>query len=275
MSKIRGSTVLVTGAAGGIGGQLATWLALEEARLVLWDVDAPRLDDAVDYLRSGLGAEVQGYPCDVSDRSAVHATAERVAREVGPVDILVNNAGLGGGLGLLELPEERIAQTFGVNTLALFWTCKAFLPSMVERNRGHIVTVASAAGLLGVPRLADYCSSKWAAVGFNDALRRELRRLAPAVRTTLVCTSFVRGSTYRAARSPLPHLLPVLRECDVAERIVRAILHDEARVAQPPLLGVVPALHALPTRAFDALAERLGVGQLMDRVTMRPGTAPA
>jgi len=95
------------------------------------------------------------------------------------------------------------------------------------------------------------------------------------VRTTLVCTSFVQGSTYLAARSPLPHLLPVLRECDVAERIVRAILHDEARVTHPALLAILPALHALPTRAFDALAERLGVGQLMDRVTMRSGAAAA
>ena len=85
----------------------------------------------------------------------------------------------------------------------------------------------------------------------------------------------MQGSAYSGARSPLPHLLPVLREADVAERVVRAIMHDEVRVTLPPLLGLMPALHALPARAFDALAERLGVGSLMDQVTVRPVSAAA
>ena len=87
---------------------------------------------------------------------------------MGLVDILINNAGIVSGQSLLEIEDEKIEATFGVNTLSLFWTAKAFLPAMVERNHGHIVTIASSAGLVGVSKLTDYCASKWAAVGFEN-----------------------------------------------------------------------------------------------------------
>ncbi|MDK2413478.1 SDR family NAD(P)-dependent oxidoreductase, partial [Aphanizomenon sp. 202] len=97
--------------------------------------------------------------------------------EVGKVDILVNNAGIVTGKHFMDSPDDHIVRTFQVNTFAHFWTVKAFLNDMLDSNKGHIVNVASMAGWLGCNSLVDYCSSKFAAVGFDEALKLELKVL--------------------------------------------------------------------------------------------------
>ena len=97
---------------------------------------------------------------------------------------------------------------------------------MIQRNRGHIVTIASASGLIGVARLADYASSKWAAVGFDESLRAELSKVAPGVMTTVVCPFYINTGMFRGVRSRFPFLLPILEEDDVARRVVHAIQTD-------------------------------------------------
>lgn len=88
-----------------------------------------------------------------------------------------------------------IERSFSVNTLAHFWTVKAFLPTMLERDHGHIVSIASMAGHVGIPKLIDYCSSKFAAVGFDEALRLELDTLgADGVHTTVICPYFIQAT---------------------------------------------------------------------------------
>jgi all-trans-retinol dehydrogenase (NAD+) len=187
MTEIAGRNVLVTGAASGLGRLMAQEFAALGGHTILWDVDRENLERVQAELEATTGRPARAHVCDVSRREEVYRAAEQVKRESGPVDVLVNNAGVVSGRRLLELPDEKIELTFGVNTLALFWTAKAFLPDMIGRNRGHVVTIASASGLIGVAQLADYSASKWAAVGFDESLRAELRRLAPGVRTTVVC----------------------------------------------------------------------------------------
>ena len=83
-------------------------------------------------------------------------------------------AGIVSGTALLDTPDAKIMRTFDVNILAHFWTLKAFLPQMIERKLGHVVNVASLAGHSGINKLVDYCASKFAAVGLDEALRVEL-----------------------------------------------------------------------------------------------------
>jgi all-trans-retinol dehydrogenase (NAD+) len=180
------------------------------------------------------------------------------------VDVLVNNAGVVGGRPLLELSDAQIETTFAVNTLALFWTTRAFLPAMIERGSGHLVTIASASALIGVAKLSDYAASKWAAMGFDESLRAELRTLAPGVRTTVVCPYYVDTGMFRGVRSRFPRLLPILREEDVAAAIVRAVQRDRRRLVLPPLVGLLPLLRVLPVGAFDRIATFLGVNASMD-----------
>ena len=153
--------------------------------------------------------------------------------------------------------------------LALFWTGKAFLPSMIERNRGHIVTIASASGLIGVARLVDYAASKWAA----DRLRRVAARRAAQGRagrlTTVICPYYINTGMFRGVQSRFPFLLPILEEDDVAARVVHAIQTDRRRLIMPWLFHLVPVMRFLPVGLFDWVANFLGVNASMDEFVGR------
>jgi len=232
-------------------------------RVVVWDIVEARLEAILAELRA-MGGEARGYRCDVSKREEVYETSKRTLAEAGSVDVLVNNAGVVSGKSFLELSDEAIERTFSINALSLFWVTRVFLPAMIERGSGHVVTVASSAGLVGVARLSDYCASKWAAVGFDESLRMELERSAPGVKTTVVCPYYINTGMFAGAQSRFPHLLPMLEEDDVAERILRAVEHDKPRLLLPPLVHLLPMLRALPPRVFDGVMTLLGVNASMD-----------
>ena len=187
----------------------------------------------------------------------------------GPVDILVNNAGVVSGQPLLDLSDERIETTFRVNALAPFWVTRAFLPAMLAQGAGHIVIVASAAGLIGSPRLTDYAASKHAAVGFAEALRMELRQGAPALRVTVVCPSYIDTGMFEGVTTRFSRLLPILKEDDVVTAVLQAIQRDRPSVLLPFMVRTLPAMRLLPTRAFDRVADLLGVTSQMNGFTGR------
>jgi all-trans-retinol dehydrogenase (NAD+) len=271
LTQISGSNVLITGGASGIGRILARKMVARGARVAIWDIDGERLCDVVDDLNRAHACRAFGYVCDVSDRASVYSAAAQVRNELGAIDILVNNAGIVSGRAFLECSDEAIQRTMAINVLALFWTCKAFLPDMIRQQAGHIVTVASAAGTIGVARLVDYCASKWAAVGFDESLRMELHALAPNVKTTIVCPYYIDTGMFAGVHSRFPWLLPILKEDRVAERIVRAIAHNRPRLMMPPIVYLVPLMRVLPVRLFDAISGFLGISQSMNKFTGRSG----
>jgi all-trans-retinol dehydrogenase (NAD+) len=265
VSDLEGARVLVTGAASGLGRCIALGSARRRSELVLWDVNREGLENVAGEVEA-QGTRAHIDVVDVSKREDVYEAAGRVP---GPLDVLINNAGVVSGKSLLEIPDEKIERTFAVNTLALFWTVKAFLPAMIERRRGHIVTIASAAGLIGVPKLTDYGASKWAAVGFDESLRMELRKLAPAIRTTVVCPYYLRTGLFEGAKSRFPALLPILGEETAAERILRAIERDKKTLVMPAMVHTIPWVRLLPVSWFDAVAEFMGINASMDDFTGR------
>lgn len=148
------------------------------------------------------------------------------------VTILINNAGVVSGRLLLDTPDDLIKRTFDVNVMAHFWTAKAFLPKMIENNKGHIVTIASMAGFVGISKLVDYCASKHAALGFDEALRVELEQMGiNGVKTTVICPYFMQATgMFDDVKS---RFFPTLKSNDVADRIVKAIDRDEILVMIP------------------------------------------
>eukprot|EP00106_Octopus_bimaculoides_P018027 XP_014785469.1 PREDICTED: retinol dehydrogenase 10-B-like [Octopus bimaculoides] len=125
-----------------------------------------------------------------------------VKNEIGNVDILVNNAGIVTGKNLLDCTDQDIIKTMQVNVLAHFWTIKAFLPKMIERNSGHIVTISSTAGVIGVNKLTGYCASKFACVGLDEALRSELSSLKKdGVHMTLACPYYTNTGMFLGAKT--------------------------------------------------------------------------
>jgi all-trans-retinol dehydrogenase (NAD+) len=272
MTALHNKHVLVTGGASGIGRLVALGSARVGASVTIWDLDAQGAEKVALEATEAGAASAHAFACDVSDRAQVYARADEVRAAAGDVDVLVNNAGIVSGRPLLELPDEKIERTFAVNTLALFWTTKAFLPAMVARGSGHVVTVASAAGLMGSARETDYAASKFAAVGFNEALRMELRRGATGVRTTVVCPYYVDTGMFAGATTRFPVLLPILKEQDVADRILRAVRKNEPQVQMPWMVRTLPAMRMLPVWAFDQLVDFFGLNNAMDAFT---GRAPA
>jgi all-trans-retinol dehydrogenase (NAD+) len=263
MTEIAGRTVLVTGGASGLGRRMALRFARLGGRVVLWDVDRAGAQRVAEDIEARTGSSALADQVDISDRHAVADAARRVAAAAGRVDVLLHSAGITHGGLLHEVPDEAIEATFAVNALGLFWVTRAFLPAMIERNDGHVVTIASAAGRVGVARLSAYAASKHAAVGFDESLRAELRQIAPRVRTTVINPYFVNTGLFEGVRSKRPRLLPLLDQDEVAERIVRAVQRDEIVVSMPLMVRIAPLLRLLPVRVVDRIADLLGVNEAM------------
>lgn len=274
MTRLAGSNVLITGGASGLGRLLALAVAGRGARPVLWDLSDQGLADVSGEIKA-LRVDPVTATVDVGDPEAVAAAAEELLARVGTVDILVNNAGVISGKPLVELSTTEVERTFRVNVLAGYWTTKAFLPSMIDQNRGHVVTIASAAGLVGVARQTDYSASKHAAVGFDESLRVELAHTAPGVRTTVICPFYVDTGMFDGVQTRFPNLLPILREDDVVAKVVSAIEHNRARVVMPPVLYALPLLRMLPARTFDRVMDLFGVNVSMEHFSGRAPVDPA
>ncbi|WP_306597785.1 SDR family oxidoreductase [Geothrix sp. 21YS21S-2] len=260
MTRLRGSHVLITGAASGIGRLMAQDARVRGARLTLLDRDEAGLRSVM----AELGGDTAVFTVDLSDRAQIQATAAKVLKTRGAVDVLVNNAGIVTGKPILECSDEAIERTFQVNTLALFWMTRAFLPAMIAQGRGHLVTVASAAGLSGTSRLTDYCASKFAAVGFDESLRLELKRLGHPVRTTVVCPYYIDTGMFRGVKTRFSWLLPILDPVYVTVRILDAIEKDRARLIMPRFVVSVLMIKFLPASLFDAITGFFGVNRSMD-----------
>ena len=274
MTTLDRSTVLITGGASGIGRQMAQAFAAAGSTVVIWDLNLEGAQQVAKDLAATSGTEHHAYRVDVTDKDLVRQTADAVRAEVGDVDVLVNNAGIiSGSAPLTEASEEQIELTFAVNTLSLFWVTKAFLPAMIERDAGHVVTIASASGLVGVSRLVAYASSKHAAVGFDESLRMELAELSPGVRTTVANPYYIDTGMFDGVASKVSWLLPILQEADVAKQVVKAVADNRPRVNMPFAINTLSPLRILPVRAFDGLMNLLGVNDTMKTFTGR--TSPA
>ena len=263
MTDFRDAHVLITGAACGLGRLMALDATRRKARLSLLDRDAKGLELVCAEIRA-MGGDAAGFVVDLCDRRALQVTCAEVQASRGGVDILINNAGIVSGKTLLECSDEAIERTFQVNALALFWTVRAFLPGMMKAGRGHIVTVASAAGLAGTSRLVDYCSSKSAAVGFDESLRMELKRLGSPVRTTVVCPFYIDTGMFQGVKTRFSWLLPILKPDYVVRRIMKAIEGNHARLIMPRFVLTVPVVRVFPPFIFDAVLGFFGVNRSMD-----------
>jgi NAD(P)-dependent dehydrogenase (short-subunit alcohol dehydrogenase family) len=175
--------VAITGAASGIGLAAAQRFAAAGDTVVMLDVDADRLPKEA----ATLGAA--SYVLDVRSGESVATTFAAIASEVGPIDVLVNNAGIGVAADLLSSSWEDWQRTFDVNVHSMFHTCRAALPSMLERGAGIIVNTASVAGLVGIRDRSAYCTSKSAVIGFTRALTADYAHRG--IRANAVCPGTV------------------------------------------------------------------------------------
>ena len=260
---VSSETVVVTGGGGGIGRLMACEFAKLGAVVVLIDKNEVALEEAkcaVEAVAQKAG-RVMAFAADLADREATYAVMGKVHSAVGFVTILINNAGIATGRSLMDSPDHLIELSMAVNVRAHFWTVKSVLPAMLAANHGHIVTIASSAGLLGVPGLADYSASKFAAVGFDESLRLEVRKQKKkGVFTTLVCPFVIKTGMFAEARSRWPRVLPLLEPEYAASKIVQGIRCNQTVILLPAAIHLIPILKALlPVAIADTLVEWFGV----------------
>ncbi|CAG8546614.1 7847_t:CDS:2 [Dentiscutata erythropus] len=202
-----------------------------------WKKSITDWDDEVVVI---TGDNIIYYECDVSKLEEVQKVAKEIIEEAGHPTILINNAGTVQGKTILESSEKEIIDTLNVNLLASFWTTKVFLPEMIKKNHGHIVTIASALGFIGMPQLGDYCASKAALISFHETLR-----LCPGK----IKTGMFDGTTVR-----FPFLTPSMAALEIVKPIITALDKNQGQdILLPYYVNGLALLRFLPHFVQDLL----------------------
>jgi len=266
--NISGQVVLITGGGSGIGRLMCLRFARLGATVVTWDINKSGNEETVDMIKKE-GNRAFSYTVDMSSREAIYNAAEKTKEDIGPVTILVNNAGIVSGTAVMDTPDSKIIKTFEVNILAHFWMIKAFLPDMINHKLGHIVNVASLAGHSGTNKLVDYCSSKFAAVGLDEAFRVEMfvQGHSDYIKTTVVCPYYISTGMFAGVQSKI---IPILKPEFVADNVVGAVLTNKEVLLLPWWSYMLIALKAIvPEPAFMRLSQAFGFNCSMDQFTGR------
>jgi short-subunit dehydrogenase len=227
-NNIRGKTIVITGAARGIGYATAQALLARGARVVIGDRDLDVLENAVAGI-STLG-HVSGHPLDVTDEKSFAAFLDKARADGGGhIDVLINNAGVMPVGPFLEQSAQAIRSSIEVNLYGVLTGCQLVLPDMVKRRSGHIINIASLAGMVAVPGQIVYAATKFGVVGLSTAMADEF---APqgvkvsAVLPTFTNTELISGTTPSSAQKPV-------EPADIAAAVVKVLDRPKSRVSVP------------------------------------------
>lgn len=252
MKKYQGKNILITGSASGIGKLLATKIAaFSPASLILVDLNKEGLSE----LTKTLEVRTHTYSIDLQDTKAIIEMFADLQSQGISVDILINNAGVVVGKNFEDHTHENIDFTMKVNTEALMHLSLEALKMMKTKGEGHIVNIASAAGLVSNPGMSVYCASKWAVVGWSDSLRLEMERFHPGIKVTTVLPYYINTGMFDGVKSPI---IPILEPEYVANKIIKSISKNCIFLRMPAIINFVPLLRGiLPVRIFDFFAEHI------------------
>ncbi len=204
---LKGRVIVITGASAGIGLAFTRALALKGA--VIYGL--ARRAEALEAVRKNIGAPFIPIPCDVTDEDAVKAAFARIMARAGRIDVLINNAGLGRFNPVDTLSSDHWRDQMDTNLTGVFYCTRQAVPVMKAQNAsdgfgGHIINIASIAGLVGNPRLSAYNATKFGLRGFSEAIMKELR--ADGIKVTSICpgsiaTNFGKRSGSRGTPNPM------------------------------------------------------------------------
>jgi NAD(P)-dependent dehydrogenase (short-subunit alcohol dehydrogenase family) len=248
---LKGRVVAITGAARGIGLATAQACAVAGMKVAIGDLDAAECKRAAGQ----LATEAIGDGLDVRDRDAFAAFLDEVERQLGALDVLINNAGVFSGGRFTDQDPAAIERLLAVNLHGVIHGSQLALRRFVARGEGHLVNVASNAGLATAPYMAVYCATKHGTVGLTRSIRQELR--GSGVRTTVVCPGLIQ--TRMAEGFNAPTGMRTLQPPAVAKVIVAALRTGRQEILIPRELGLMNRLvtAVLPPSAADALGRAL------------------
>ncbi|WP_413988680.1 SDR family NAD(P)-dependent oxidoreductase [Labrys okinawensis] len=173
VGRFKGRCVVITGGASGLGLASARRIAVEGGRVLIWDVDAGRIDSA----KAQIGAGTFGIVVDVTNPGAVETAAKTSEQHLGQIDALICSAGIAGrNAAVIDYPIDEWKRIFDINVHGLFYANRYVAALMKKRGYGRIVNLASIAGKEGNPTASAYSASKAAVIGFTKALGKELAK---------------------------------------------------------------------------------------------------
>lgn len=184
-SQLQDRIAVVTGASRGIGRAVVERLATAGATVVA----VARTKTALDELAAAAAGRVDPFAADITDPRAVAALGDHVLGRYGRIDLLINNAGVGHYAPVDELDPEQWDQMMAVNLKGAFLCCRTFVPAMKQRRSGHIINVASVAGLVTFPGGSGYCASKWGMIALTETLMQELKPFE--IKVSAICPGSV------------------------------------------------------------------------------------
>ena len=248
--KLRGTTVVITGATSGIGRETALEFVRAGARVVVAGRREDRLRELVVEIES-RGGQAMAVRTDVADGSQVESLIEKTIEGFGRIDTLVNNAGVGMAAKFSDQSLEDFKRVMDVNFWGAVYACKAAVPQMKKQGGGVIINVSSIFGKRGMPFETAYCASKFALAGFSESLRVEL--MSEGIDVSAIFPGAVETEIFEAAANQtgmeIPNAIPKFPAREMAKVIVR-----DARFPQPE---VVMALDAMAINFFNTLAPGL------------------
>jgi NAD(P)-dependent dehydrogenase (short-subunit alcohol dehydrogenase family) len=254
-TPLAGKTVLITGAARGIGAALARKAAARGARVALAGLEPELLAQVADE----LGPEHLWVECDVTDAEALKDAVRRTVDTFGGLDIVVANAGIAPLTTVATGSAHALSRTIEVNLIGAMLTAHAALPEIAKR-RGHILLVSSAAAFTVLPGMSAYCAAKAGLERFGDALRLEVAHRGVTVASahpTWIDTDLVRDTeealpTFKETRRQLPGPLGAYTSVEAcAQALVDNLETRRRRVFVPRSVGVVSALRQVVTGALS------------------------
>ncbi|WP_044736946.1 SDR family oxidoreductase [Geobacillus kaustophilus] len=256
--RLKGRHVVITGASGGLGEQIAYEAARQGAMPVLCARNEERLKEISARIEAQTGIRAPYAPLDVSDRDMVDAVFSRFIAELGAIDVLVNNAGFGVFRYVEDINLDEMERMFAVNVFGLIACTKAVYPHMKERKSGHIINIASQAGKIATPKSSVYSATKHAVLGFTDSLRLEAERFGIFV--TAVNPGPVETNFFSTADESGEYVRNVsrwmLRPEVVARCVVAAMMTPTREVNMPRWMDLGGRLYRLAPGLVEKVAKR-------------------
>ncbi|KAL2869430.1 uncharacterized protein BJX67DRAFT_331277 [Aspergillus lucknowensis] len=244
--------VLLTGGCSGIGKQMVLDLAKTGVRVVVLDIQEPTFT---------LPSGATFYNADITSSASIAEVAGKIRAAHGDPTVLINNAGVGHDGTILQKTEAKIRQTFEVNIVSHFLMVREFMPSMIQKNHGHIITIASMASFIGLGDMVEYSCTKAGALAFHEGLRQELRLWykAPKVRTSIVHPIWVRTPMIKVLTDAGSQFKqPVLTPEMVSAAVVKQVLtQSSGQVILPWHYTPLSMLRAFPNW-FQEFARGVG-----------------
>jgi all-trans-retinol dehydrogenase (NAD+) len=270
--NLKNKIVLVTGAAKGIGLATVKRLLKKEAKVVLWDFQPDDLNTAVQSLKND-GHDVFSQVCDVTNKEQVYHNAEVIKKEIGDIDILINNAGTVYTGYMLDRSDAELENMINVNFTSMIYTIRAFMPAMLEKNKGHIVNISSASSLIGAPKLAIYAATKWAVMGLTESLRMEAIKMGKkGVKFSSVHPNFLKKGLFEGTKLNFLGSIfaPGVKSHDAVAKVIvnKAIGWGFHSPKVPWIMNQSVLLRALlPSSLLIKFGNIYGVNNMMDEYT--------